>query len=200
MHADGIVLYGPPASGKSTICDALKNLNPRYQLVKPLKIGAGNADGYRTVSSRAMAERRDVGAILYDWRRYDNTYALDHSSINDLLSHGNLPVLHAGRVAAIQAFRMSSVHWLTVLLWCHRAIAAARLLARPDRNGQERLTAWDDTLSDLISYPTMTFDLTIRTDRFPLGTIVAEIDRQQRGVAAADPAFTTDHRVGDFLR
>ncbi|TQS03808.1 guanylate kinase, partial [Microbispora hainanensis] len=42
----GVVLYGPPASGKNTITAAMHRHDPRFRLLPKLKVGAGRADGY----------------------------------------------------------------------------------------------------------------------------------------------------------
>ncbi len=43
----GVILYGPPASGKTSVAEALEALDPRYVAFRRLKVGGGRTDGYR---------------------------------------------------------------------------------------------------------------------------------------------------------
>jgi guanylate kinase len=49
--SQGILLYGPPASGKDTITVELCELNQTYGAFERLKIGSGRTRGYRMGSA-----------------------------------------------------------------------------------------------------------------------------------------------------
>ncbi|MGV9303830.1 hypothetical protein ACWDLG_10705 [Nonomuraea sp. NPDC003727] len=54
MSLQGIVLYGPPASGKDTVTAALRRLDPRFVLLPKLKVGTRTS---RRVRGRCSVPR-----------------------------------------------------------------------------------------------------------------------------------------------
>ncbi|MBA3916388.1 MAG: kinase [Acidobacteriales bacterium] len=153
----GVILYGPPASGKDTVTAELAKVDDRFVLLPRLKSGSGRTAGYRIVSEAEIDELRTRGKILYENRRYGATYALDRDSLIRALTT-SIPVLHLGQLAGIEAVRQGFPDecWLTVSLWCPRNIAAERIASRDTNDDEARLRAWDAT-------ERITSDLTINT-------------------------------------
>ena len=143
----GIILYGPPASGKDTITHALQELDPRYVLFPRLKVGPGKASGYRVTTEADLAALRSIGAIVWENQRYGATYAIDRETLADHVNR-HTPVVHLGQVEAIDLICAATpdVQWLVIALWCPRDIAAGRLAARDPVDVDRRLRAWDETV------------------------------------------------------
>ena len=144
MH--GIVLYGPPASGKDTITCKLRGLDPRYVLFPRLKAGTGRTTGYRMTTESVVNTLRAEGEIVWENRRYGATYVVDRSLLLKQLAD-HIPVLHLGQVEGINAVVSATpgARWLVVYVWCPRDVAANRMLARGTENVNARLRAWDET-------------------------------------------------------
>ncbi|MEU1204031.1 kinase [Nocardia sp. NPDC005825] len=142
-----LILYGPPASGKDTITDALIRLSGNYELFRRLKVGGGRTRTYRMTTSERIAELDANDEILWRNSRYDATYVVDRPELSEMLNANKTPVLHLGQAEAINAIRssMSEVCWTTVELWCPRPIAEARIRARQTNDTSARLVAWDAT-------------------------------------------------------
>lgn len=155
----GVILYGPPASGKDTVTHALENLDPRYRLYRRLKVGEGRTDGYRMSTQAEVDELRRRGEIVWENRRYGSLYVVDRPALlANLATH--YPVVHLGQVEAVRAVATATVSdaaWCIVSLWCPREIAAKRLRGRGSPDVAERLAAWDQT------QPLDGADLTINT-------------------------------------
>jgi guanylate kinase len=142
----GIILYGPPASGKDTITDSLALTDPRCEFFPRLKAGPGKTRTYRVASPEQLADLRAKGEIAWENARYGATYAVDTPELELRLRRG-IPVLHLGQVEAIEAIRdaVPDASWLVVSLWCNRTVAEARLRARNPTDVEERLRVWDET-------------------------------------------------------
>lgn len=160
----GVILYGPPASGKDTVTTALVALDPRYVAYQRLKAGTGKSEGYRSVTAAQLQELADAGDLLYQNRRYGNTYAIDRDSLEALFAADRIPVLHLGQVDGILAVEAFPAHWARVLLWCDREITALRSQARGDLDSAHRLEVWDETRQDLADHHEFKFDLVTHTD------------------------------------
>lgn len=147
----GIILYGPPASGKDTITTALSTADPQCRLFRRLKAGGGKSSTYRIVSNDHLEELESRSEIIWRNDRYRATYAVDTPGLRKALREG-IPVLHLGQLNAIPAVKSAipEALWLVVELWCARNIAAARLTQRDPLDAEERLWVWDETarLSD----------------------------------------------------
>ncbi|GIH91270.1 guanylate kinase [Planobispora siamensis] len=150
MTPRGIVLYGPPASGKDTVTATLHRLDARFVLLPKLKVGTGRSDGYEFVSAEHLERLRNEGRLLAETHRYGNIYAIDRQAIETRHAAGAVPVVHMGNVPDLRRLIGSDPDgWLRVLLWVPRETTAQRSSARGDPDTARRLAAWDETLADL---------------------------------------------------
>lgn len=95
----GVILYGPPASGKDTVTATLTELNPRYAQFTRLKVGAGKSAGYRMGTAEQLQELEAAGDVVYSNTRYGNTYVIDRPSLDDAFV-ARMPVVHSVRSTA----------------------------------------------------------------------------------------------------
>ncbi|WP_053175186.1 hypothetical protein [Nonomuraea sp. SBT364] len=159
----GIVLYGPPASGKSTVTAALTVLDPRFVLLRKLKAGDRRGSEYEFVSIERMAELRTGGRLLVETHRYGNTYAVDRHQVERMTTAGQVPIVHMGNIPDIR--RLIDVGlWLVVLLWVSRESCERRSRQRRDDDTDRRLRAWDETLADLCAHGDSLFSCRFETD------------------------------------
>lgn len=144
--AAGVILYGPPASGKDTITRALAELDARYQLFRRLKVGQGRSSGYQMATSEELARRKAEGRILWENSRYGSTYAIDRPDLLAFLQN-NTAVLHLGQSQAIDTVitATSAYLWTVVELWCPQDVAARRIAARGTGDDEQRLTVRAET-------------------------------------------------------
>jgi guanylate kinase len=175
MTYDGVILYGPPASGKDTVTAELCRLNAAYAHFEKLKVGDGRTGGYRLVTADQLADLRDRGLIIHEAARYGASYAVDSIGLDDLFKGGRVPVIHMGQMAGVDAVRGYGAHWLDVLLWSSKDVAARRLGDRGSSDIEDRLAAWDATLADLEGGGEPRFTLTVRTDAISAVTAAAII-------------------------
>ncbi|GGU92160.1 hypothetical protein GCM10010182_04160 [Actinomadura cremea] len=166
MSERGVILYGPPTSGKDTVTAELTRQDARYALAPKLKVGTGRGTGYRYVSSAELATLRDAGRIAVETPRYGNVYAVDRHDIAALTDASRIPVVHMGNVADLNRLRAAvPLRWTSVLLWVPRHVCAERSRRRGDVDTPRRLRAWDETRADVRSVDNPVFDLVIHTDR-----------------------------------
>jgi guanylate kinase len=111
----GVILYGPPASGKDTVTAALTQLDSAYALFEKLKVGHGRTGGYRPTSKAALNRLRRLGAIDYENERFGNVYAVDRPALDAAFADGTVPVVHMGQIAGVRALRAYPAEWLSVL-------------------------------------------------------------------------------------
>ncbi|MGM0361697.1 phosphotransferase-like protein [Streptomyces griseoaurantiacus] len=159
----GVILYGPPASGKDTVTTALTELNSKYAQFARLKVGTGKSAGYRMGTAEQLHELKAAGDVVYGNARYGNTYVIDRPGVDAAFAAG-VPVVHLGQIDGIQALVGGyQADWTLVLLWCPREVTAQRSAGRGDADTTARLAAWDATREDLDAYPALAWDLTVDT-------------------------------------
>ncbi|GAA3140215.1 phosphotransferase-like protein [Streptomyces echinatus] len=159
----GVVLYGPPASGKDTVTTALADLDSKYAQFARLKVGTGKSAGYRMGTVEQLDELEAAGDVVYANTRYGNTYVLDRPGLNSAFAAG-VPVVHLGQVDGIRALVEGyPASWFVVLLWCPRETTAKRSVGRGDSDTTARLAAWDATREDLATHPGAVWNLTVDT-------------------------------------
>lgn len=159
----GVILYGPPASGKDTVTTALSDLDSRYAQFARLKVGTGKSAGYRMGTAEQLRELETAGDVVYANARYGNTYVIDAPGL-DAAFEGGVPVVHLGQVDGIRALIDGyPADWSVVLLWCPRQVTEQRSVGRGDSDTAARLVAWDATREDLDAHPGMVWDLTVDT-------------------------------------
>ncbi|MBG0826806.1 guanylate kinase [Planomonospora sp. ID67723] len=133
MSVRGIVLYGPPASGKDTLTTALAHADSRFVRLPKLKVGTGRPDGYEFVSAEHLATLRDAGRLLAETHRYGNVYAVDRQAIEDHHAAGHVPIVHMGNIPDLRKLiGREPDSWLRVLLWVPREVTAQRSADRGD--------------------------------------------------------------------
>ncbi|WP_042404684.1 phosphotransferase-like protein [Streptacidiphilus carbonis] len=163
----GVILYGPPASGKDTITAALTSLDERFQQFARLKIGAGRSGGYRMGTAEQLELLEAAGDVVYANSRYGSTYVIDRPGLDVAFASG-VPVVHLGQVDGVRALLEGyPANWTTVLLWCSRSITEARSQGRGDADTPARLAAWDATEQDLAAHAEFAWDLTLTTQARP---------------------------------
>jgi guanylate kinase len=161
----GILLYGPPASGKDTVTQSLVMLNPDYVPFRRLKVGSGRTYGYRLATLEEVAALRVQGLVLYENERYGNRYIIDRPELDRLISAGLTPVVHLGQFAGLSAVTRYPLDWVPVLLWCSRETTRQRLQQRGGTDDlDERLLAWDETHGELEQVGLGAFSRVIHTD------------------------------------
>jgi guanylate kinase len=143
----GIVLYGPPAAGKTTITTQLHKLDPAYTLFKRLKVGSGRSSDYRMMTASNRRELHASGDVVWENERYGNVYLIDRTGLRDALDDNAVPIVHVGQPGAIAAIQTATpnAQWLVVELWCARTEAAKRLTRRSRADAATRLSVWDQT-------------------------------------------------------
>jgi guanylate kinase len=142
----GVVLYGPPASGKDTVTNALTTIDPRYRLFERLKVGPGRTSGYRVTSNDELEALAVAGEIVWENRRYGSRYAIDRTTLRTMIADGQIPVVHAGQPEVVTAVRQAIPgRWCVVQLWTSREVAATRIAERQTGDSAARLEAWDAT-------------------------------------------------------
>lgn len=184
----GLILYGPPASGKDTVTTALSDLDSKYAQFTRLKVGTGKAAGYRMGTAEQLRELEAAGDVVYANVRYGNTYAIDRPGL-DAAFAARVPVVHLGQVDGIRALVDGyPADWSVVLLWCPREVTEQRSAERGDSDSAARLAAWDATREDLDAHPGMVWDLTVDTTATAPQDAARLIDQllaQQAGAATA---------------
>lgn len=141
----GVILYGPPASGKTTITRVLEGSWPPACLYLRAKHGPVTSGDYRHITAHDLDELRARGQVIWENGRYDAVYVVDTPSLATALEEG-VPVMHLGQRGGVRAVREAFPGvFTTVSLTCTREEAVARLRGRGSRDLHRRLEAWDST-------------------------------------------------------
>ncbi|MGW2698538.1 phosphotransferase-like protein [Streptomyces sp. NPDC001340] len=173
----GILLYGPPASGKDTVTTALAELGSQYVPFTRLKIGSGRTAGYRMGTPGQLAELETRGDVIYRNDRYGNIYVVDRLGLEQAMADGGVPVVHLGQVEGMdQVTARFPARWTRILLWCSKETTARRSPLRGDTDTEARLSAWDATEADLADHPLAHWDLRVDTDETPPREAARRID------------------------
>lgn len=182
----GVILYGPPASGKDTVTRELAALSPRYRQFARLKVGSGNTAGYRMGTPMQLHELEAAGNVVYANGRYGNTYVIDRPGLDAAFAAG-VPVVHLGQVDGIRALIDGyPAVWVRVLLWCPKEVTKQRSQGRGDADTAQRLVAWDETRRDVDAHPDAGWDLRVETVETPPAAAARLInERLWAGAASA---------------
>ncbi|MGW0597297.1 guanylate kinase [Streptomyces sp. NPDC002776] len=186
MSPSGVILYGPPGSGKDTITAELSNLRPEFTLFQRLKAGPGRTTGYRLTTREHIEELAQAGDVLYRNSRYDAEYAIDRGEVSALVDSGRIPVLHMGQVAGARAVAAHPINWVWVLLWCPEGVTHRRCQGRGDKDLDTRLKIWHETRQDLLDHAAEPWSLVIRTDQLSAAQAAQAIDEARLAGAPAE--------------
>ncbi|GAA2474640.1 hypothetical protein GCM10023100_53130 [Actinocorallia cavernae] len=186
MSPSGVILYGPPGSGKDTITAELSALRPEFALFQRLKAGPGRTTGYRLTTAEHIEELSQAGEILYRNSRYDADYAVDRGEVSGLVGSGRVPVLHMGQVVGAQSVVAFPINWVRVLLWCPEDVTRLRCQGRGDKDLEARLKAWRETRQDLLDHAAEPWSLVIRTDDVSAAQAALAIDEARLAGAPAE--------------
>lgn len=186
MSPSGVILYGPPGSGKDTITAELSALRPEFVLFQRLKAGPGRTTGYRLTTSDHIEELARAGEVLYRNSRYDAEYAIDQGEVSALVGSGRIPVLHMGQVVGARAVAAFPIDWVRVLLWCPEDETRQRCRERGDKDLEARLKVWHETRQDLLDHAAEPWSLIIRTDAVSAAQAANTIDEARLAGAPAE--------------
>ncbi len=144
--SSGLILYGPPASGKDTVTHALADLDPTISLFRRLKAGPGRTGTYRMTTEPEIASLRAAGDVI--WEKTAAMSCLRHRPPRPDRCARHRHARGAPRqVPAIDALTKATpdTRWTVVYLWCPRDVAEARIVARATGDTSARLRAWEET-------------------------------------------------------
>jgi guanylate kinase len=142
-----VVLYGPPASGKSTITKQLEMADGRYRLFRRLKAGGGRMDEYRVTTYAQIRNLQAAGEVVWANERYGSVYVIDRPYLRRMIEEERIPVLHVGQRSAVDSIvsAVPDVQVITVSLTCPREIALQRIANRKTGDTPDRVAAYDAT-------------------------------------------------------
>lgn len=143
----GLIVYGAPATGKSTLTSELHRLSGQFVPFPIVKCGPGRTTGYRMVTPDELdAIRAASNDVVWEQQRYGATYVVLRS---DLINRSDreIPMVELGQPAAVDAVISGTpeVRWHVVELRCARATVAARVSARGTGDDTERMAHYDTT-------------------------------------------------------
>lgn len=159
---DGLILYGPPASGKDVVTRALERQDDRLSLFRKLKVGQGRTSGYRLSTPKEIDELEASLRLVSRVHRYGNDYYVDAPELLRMRQSGLTPIVHTADLDEVAILRREG-NWLVVCLWASARTTRHRLMRRVDSNLDERLGLRSAMLREL-GTRRPDFDGTIITD------------------------------------
>ncbi|ANY06335.1 hypothetical protein [Pseudonocardia sp. HH130630-07] len=147
----GVVLAGPPGSGRRTLAFALTSLRRSYAHVPGLTTTPHPLVDAEQVPPSQLAELRSWAALVHESTVGGTRVAHDRERADRLRAQGRTPVVCVADADALVAFTHEPGGWLTVLLHCPRDRAEQRLRAAGhgaslDRRWSRR---WEQTAAGL---------------------------------------------------
>lgn len=168
-HA-GVLLAGPPASGKRTAAFSLTTLRRGYAHVPAMATKPHRSVDAEQTAQKHLDELHAWAQIFYAVTVDGRRYAYDRERLLHLREQGRLPIVCVEDAHALAAFEAESEGWLPVMLWCPRSEAVQRLtrtwpVGEPayvaDRSWSRR---WERSTKSLFADPSR-FTLTLRSDK-----------------------------------
>jgi guanylate kinase len=158
----GILIAGPPASGKRTLTFALTSMRRSYAPFRALSAALHPTIAAERSTERHLDELKAWAQVFHEFTEDGMRYVFDHGRLNKLREHGRIPVATVCDTAGMLAFEREADDWLPILLWCPREVAEQRepALAQPARRRR-----WDRSLHRLTRHLAR-FALVIRSDRW----------------------------------
>lgn len=196
----GILLAGPPASGKRTVAFSLTSLRRGYAHVPALAVSPHWSVDAEQAGRRHLDELRSWAQIFYDVTLDGVQYFYDRERLVRLREQGRVPIVCVEDARALSAFEAESEAWLAVMVWCPREEAGERLtrgwpVGEPaytaDRSWQRR---WERSAKGLFA-DSSRFTVTVRSDR--LGAVeIARVVHLVAQAGSADDDVASEPPVG----
>ncbi len=191
----GILLAGPPASGKRTVALALSSLRRGYAHVSALTTATQPVLSAVPTSQRYLDDLSSWAQLFYEFRVEGARYVYDRERLDRLRGQGRLPVVCVEDIDALSAFERESGDWLPVLVWCPREHARDRLTLRRAISERSAIITrswtrrWDQSFKELYQ-DGQRFTMTLRTDRSDAVEIarIVHLAAQAHALAAAGPS------------
>lgn len=191
----GILLAGPPGSGKRTVTFALASLRLSYAPFPALTVARQPSIHAAPTTQRYLEELRAWAQIFHEYTAEGATYAYDRERLSKLRTQGRIPVACVDDVDALPAFEREDVDWLRILLWCpreeaERRLTRARYATEEQRaSGRSSMRRWDRSSKGLLRAG-LQFTLTLRSDHMgavQLAQIVHLAAQSEAPVAETTP-------------
>jgi guanylate kinase len=177
----GVILYGPPASGKDTVTEALAARDESFVLYERLKVGPGRTAGYRMATEQQITAMRSAGDIAWENSRYGARYVIDAPSLRNALE-SNIPVVHLGQAEAVAAIQAATApaRWLVVELWCPWDVAERRIADRHTGDDEARRRAFAAT--ERLTAPNVSIDTSQNNPAESARTIIRALREQHSAI------------------
>lgn len=178
----GIVLFGPPASGKDVVTAAMHALDRRICHFRKLKVGTGRSQGYRIVSPSQVDDLLRRGLVVSRVRRYGNEYVVDQTELESLQGSGCIPVIHTADLDELERLSQQA-GWRSFCLWASLRVTRQRLSERGDRDTAARLDVRSYVLRSLAArHPA--FDRVVITDGSDPTDVAYELLAREAGAGS----------------